>query len=1037
MAPRRLPIDPEPLAEPAQYVDPVQLAEGPEQPRYNLRGNEPEEEGLLPFPLPPIPGPDIEPPRERLREEMPDIIAGRMTPEQRLAAEYLKEFEEPRGTVGKTGTADEGLDFYSKVPGEVRFINGEPWLYDETNQEEPWRRYTANHAYDPKTGQVYESKAAGQPHAPLAGSLAEIPQRAGEVAVGAVADPITAFGRYMERARLGLVAPSFVDIQDASAIAGGMAGGDILRRTTRPGPAAPTPEPAAPPRPLPQPAPDIIPIPEPTPQYRVRPGGVWPQRSLSTEEVAAAARARRRAAERPETDEAGFYINALERGKRELPEQATAQEMREALVEMDVSAAEAAMLGLDRMLMGDAAVAQAQLREVEQEVSRAASRYNRARTLSQRMPENTGYQEQAAQMRREFEEARSRLPEARQTAQSAERTHIQDALTSFRNAEAQLKKINENIRAIRQQQGNDYGTLFEERKQAREYLNQTRRELEQARASDPRYRVVTREQVLEHIRANRPRTDLEIREYPKERYGPMTEPIARIREGMDQATPPLQRALMDRGIEAETAHNIASGMARAEPTEWGQIATALSENRGQVGLILDALEAAAGAPLNRMVDAWRGTDPFARGNRPPQYRSAIPDKNNSTLQEIAVTLKGPWEARRSIQKEIDAATENVNRLFDEYSRQPKGTQAEADALARYEQAVKDRDALSDKRRGAPKPPFQAAHWDQDIAPIGHMQVTMQRAPGEISTHMQGVATRIADRLQVINRRMGEINDRMIASDLTDGEYGILRREERALERERDKLEERMPVSAPSDDTIYMGNQFQSDWAGRGMEGFQSSADGQRLDALTRRMQVIRDQQTALNQRLDEMSVRNSRNAGTQMAHMTQGEREAFRRNSSGIRDGIRQELDILANELHELDAQRHRIQASPAYHALVANTRAWLRPVLEQFIDRGIASGAKYLGVPDGITVKTHNVIGEGTLRFYGEILRDELKFVMQRRGLPYSERQINSMHHPTRDEQFTGIWYIIEIPRNAKSGKGVRLMVKGIPVPQPDEENE
>src|SRR5262245_64967850 len=115
------------------------------------------------------------------RPFIPEDEAGPPLPladQEALVNQYLANY--PIGwTAGKMGEADEGLEYYSKIPGERVFVNGQYWIHDPANAERPHRPYTADHAIDPRTGQIYEPQDFGKapPAVPPAGSLSEIPGR--------------------------------------------------------------------------------------------------------------------------------------------------------------------------------------------------------------------------------------------------------------------------------------------------------------------------------------------------------------------------------------------------------------------------------------------------------------------------------------------------------------------------------------------------------------------------------------------------------------------------------------------------------------------------------------------------------------------------------------------------------------------------------------------------------------------------------------------------------------------------------------------
>lgn len=1049
---RRLPgFDDTSAVEPVQYVAPSQLAEAPAAPsyRFQLPGEAPNDEGLLPFPLPALRDPEPTVPGQPQTQAVPDILAGYATPEVQAAIEqYMKAVEHKplKNVSGKGGTEDEGLDYYSKIPGERIISGGHYWIYNPDNPEQPYKPYTAQHAIDPKTGQIYEL-APDLTHQPPAGSVAEIGPRLATLAK----EPFSAVGRILERARLGLEVPRSVEQSDAQEAANAILASSVFPKTSREGLRAfgrrpePTPEPHTN-RPRPTPEPEPPPIPEPVgalPQLRTRPAEARPQGHITQREFTnqrAAERQARLERDRPEVDDAGFYINALEQAKRNLPESATAGEMRQALRDLGVEDAEASMLGLDQFLLGERGTARQAVRDAERELGRLGSDYGKVLKKSRQATDNTQYREGVKLAAERIEQGRARLRAAQDEAKKAEISHMRRAHENFRSAELNLKKVNKAIRDAQElhkksgaEGSPNLSNMYEFRKIARDTLREDAKNLEKARVEDPTLRPVTREHIVTYLRQIRPRLGFEVREFPRDPYGPMTGPIRTIQgrspDGVT-ANPlesPFAAAMHRRGIAMHTARGIASSFADMSPLEWGVRAESLASHMDNPGAIREALEEAAGASLQAMASAWRGAHNNTNVRQNPRYRQSIPDKQNETLREVAVVLHGPWNVRKVLaQQERELGTQ-ARAKYDEYINAVKDSPEEANLLKEYEALIEEQNRVTALRRAAPRPPFTTGHWSDEVAPVGHMSVSMQRAPIELGGRAARQAVRAQAKLAElaaeevhINNRLRELGD-INAENLTqamENEENRLMARGRQIDAETERLQRDIPRGQASDDLIYMGNQFQSDWATSGAGGFRPRNTEQVVADLRRRMNEAGNEHNRIIHQMRQLERRT--------------DPDAVR-----LRNVLDERARGLFDDAEMMRRQMRDIEMKPAYHSLVASTNAWLRPVLEQFVEQGIRSGARYLGVPDGQTVLKHNPASEGTKRFYDEIVRKQLRYVMERRGLPYKEvRDINVMYNPEGTESFPGRWFLIELPRNAPSGRGVRLMSVPGAVPTQEENN-
>lgn len=234
---QRPPLEYERDVRPAQYLEPYQLA-GTQGTNYQFQlppGSEPTPEPSAQ--LTPIPIPAIENQRERLRQSLPDILAGHVTPQQRqLIDAYMEEFSSTpmRPVAGKSGTADEGLQWYSKVPGELRQTEQGLMIHDPTGQQ-PDRPFTYNHGYNFKTGQVYEAVPLSTDRMtflPVGQDIAD-PSNIHPDWPGIIAGPAGTIARAYERAQNGIAVPDSVIAREAMEVAGAVTSGTAIPRITR------------------------------------------------------------------------------------------------------------------------------------------------------------------------------------------------------------------------------------------------------------------------------------------------------------------------------------------------------------------------------------------------------------------------------------------------------------------------------------------------------------------------------------------------------------------------------------------------------------------------------------------------------------------------------------------------------------------------------------------------------------------------------------------------------------------------------------
>lgn len=987
--------------------------------------------------------------RQRLTELSPEarelaeaFLA--LDPREAGAARLPEDRTQFRPYAGKTGAEENRYyqPFGEFVPGET------PQVRRPDGSIVPLPR---DWAYHRESNQIYAIPETGLQRFTL---LPIGVNRAGETepaTPGFVMSALEALDKAYERMRMGLEVPQSVLVREAIDVGGlgssltfggrgalnpslSREAAERLRQADAPAavpPSAPAPVPAAP-------------ATAGLPQARTRPAS-----PATVQALAARTEAQRQArlrADMPEMDDAGFFINALERGKRELPERATANEMYEALRQVGVEPAEAQMLGLDRFLLGEAGVAREALRSAEREMSRLGTVFAKAARKAKDFPDNTAYASGVRNAREQLIEARRNVAGIRRTAQNASVAHMRDAMTQFHNAERYLKSVNNEIRTVRKEMAaagkNDLSdlrsvewpgvNLLDERITARQSLAEARKLMDDARSQDPGLRIVTRQEVLDHIRANRPQLDVYARYVPENFHGAMEEPIKRIREGSV-----FEHELMQRGVAYETAADIQMAFRGLDVTEWGQRAAALSSHMENPTVVREALEAAAGARLADMALAARGRHASQAGVQRPKYRQAVPDRDNPTMAEVAFVLKGPWSERTTARTELQRLIAERDQLFHEYSAAPKGSSREADGNRLYDELTEQIRNLEARIRELPKPPY-VRHWPDDLAPIGHMQVTMQRTVKDLSEKASRQREFLGRRMAKLRDEQAAIDQKINGLDITHAEETVLVARRNRIDKDITDLERRMPTSEAGDQ-IFMGNQFQSDWAVAGAQGFLGPDVAARIAALNKRIAELDRLDNVFSDQLARLR-KQSENRGAIMPREYRSREmdDPWNRLQDDIKD-IEKELRRIHNDRYKLGDLVRELQTKPEGHALVMSTRSWLRPVLEQFVDAGLRSGARYLGVPSGSTVRTWNPGTEGINQLYDNMLRDELRFVMKRRGLPVSDpKRITTMFSPDGDKSFNGEWFLIELPQNARRGRGVRLMAQpGIPaVPEAEEQN-
>lgn len=1028
-------------------------------PLPQIEYDQPEVAGRLPsydVPQPPMPTPGrgTPPPRPHTPDypisDIPQEPQAPTQAEQEVIDAYTLWANTPnRKVVGKKGTADEGLNFYSKVPGQMQLVNGQWWIQYPEEPDRPAEPFTANHAVNWETGQIYEQLPDVYDRATfLPAGVNQSTDTVEPAMPGFMSSALQALARAEERIRFGIDAHPMAINREARDVAGlamvagtvptlTKEGAEVLARGARP---AATPD-----------VPTVQPAPTPQqPQYRVTPTDVAPRGHITTRQLAdrrareAAETEARRLRETPEVDEAGFYVHALEQARLRLPERATAAEMRQHLTDLGVEAPEAAMLGLDNFLLGPVGGARAAVRSAAQDISRMDTALRNARAKLADHPGNSHYESEVQRLTQAVETARTQFHETRTAARQAEEAQLGTALQNFRNAEAHLKTINAQIRdakrlraklppeirrTVEKQplEGEDIPDLYVARAEARRQLEADRKALEDARSVNPGDRMVGREHLVTYLRQARPRLAFEVREFPAEPYGAMTGPINRILNPTPENRIAFRDALVRRGVEQMEAESIVRNFRNANPPEWGQRAAARSDHMRRPGVVREALEEAAGAPLNDMVSAWRGSSTAVGDVQLPKYRQSIPDEDNPTLREVAVILQGPWSQRRDITRQIqrlEVERSAANRVYNNAaSNTPESIQA-GKTYTNLSERIAD---LHRERDALPETPFTSGHWDTAVSPVGHMQLSMQRAPEMLPPVMEGASQRLTSRIDKLTGEINAINRRIDAiynssGDVTRAMYRQINRlsaRRGRIEKQIQRHRSQLPTSTVSEDQILMGNQFQSDWAGQGTAGFRPADAPKRIADMRKQITELENKAAADNQRMQTLLGQTPNGRVSELDPVRRRQFDVAEQNAIGNReDAFRLQTEI--NALKNL----------PSRHDLVLNMRAWLRPVLEQFLEMGIRSGARYLGLPSGATVAAHNPgLTPGTISFYNKALRDEMRFVMERRermnpiGLKYTERDIRSMFNPAGNQSFPGHWRLIELPQTRRPARGVRLM--------------
>lgn len=254
---------------------------------------------------------------------------------------------------------------------------------------------------------------------------------------------------------------------------------------------------------------------------------------------------------------------------------------------------------------------------------------------------------------------------------------------------------------------------------------------------------------------------------------------------------------------------------------------------------------------------------------------------------------------------------------------------------RYRQAIPDKEnpTMAEIAFTLPRPPvqFTSGHWIGVNNPMAHMQVSIQRVPRDISRHDKAInhlKTLSDRRLELANRIENEL-------DLPHDQWVAIRTQLNKLDKQIERLESRVPEMGAGDHLIFLGNQFQSDWA----------------------------------------------------THVAQGRPVPQGKGGS-----------------------------------LVSSAMDWIIPTMEQFVDRGIASGLRRIAIPDGATVKYYNPTGSNVEGIY-ELVRRGLDKVLERRGITPVSRQDIQRIYPIDDSYggnprgYIGRWHVVELPENAPRG--------------------
>ena len=449
-----------------------------------------------------------------------------------------------------------------------------------------------------------------------------------------------------------------------------------------------------------------------------------------------------------EIDPAGFHIHSLETAKRQLPERGTADEMRAALLREGVDEGEIRSLGLDDLFYGRHAGTIRAFRDMERAQGRLGNELGVALRQERQFPLSQANKAKVEAAKQSLMEGAQKLGVARRESIIAMRESILDANKAVVVAEGALKKINRRIRGL---EPSDVSKelLYQARAAAKRKLEAAKEARVHAAQNAPGRREISADEVVRHIRENRPILGTYVREYPGgRRYGDATEIVNTIRH-----SDLLPNHLRSLGISPDFVTTVMKHLRNTNPTEWGVKLSAMDNYMGRPGLLIKAIEEMSGMPLGRLAQISRleGDISFI----PPRYRFATPDKENPTLREIAITLT---------------------------------------------------------RKGENRPMFESPHWQGVSNPVSHMQTSIQRLPVQMSDDLVKKAMDMQERIDLISRERNEIGRRIDSSSISDAEFGRLHNRDVALEKELNKLYRDFPKVKPSENLVYIGHQFQSDWA---------------------------------------------------------------------------------------------------------------------------------------------------------------------------------------------------------------------------------
>lgn len=454
-----------------------------------------------------------------------------------------------------------------------------------------------------------------------------------------------------------------------------------------------------------------------------------------------------------ETDRAGFYLPSLEALRRpDTPERLTPRQVRDILDREGVTTAERHALGIEDALLGPVGVARREHDAAVRNLGRIANEHGQLARKARDTPLGD-YPRQLQELSVRMGQARNEERVLRNISWNAERDHIRSAIRDFRAAEARHKEASNAVR-MGPRYLRDIEPLLAERRKTFQALEEARRELAARAEFDPENRVISRQEIIDHIRSRRPDLDTHVRRFPEGTegvYGDISAGIARIRHGG-----PLRERLRAIGLDDTLTDYLVRELGNAAPHHWPNNIAAVNNHlyqRGRAdraladsGAVKAAVEEVVGAPMSRIVSAAR---PPQGDTARPRYRWAIPDQDNPTQVEQAITLRGRFQ-------------------------------------------------------------YGSGHWVGVDNPVAHMHISVQRLPMERAGVGAKTQKRLDDLNQErfdLATRLHDNRNPVPPDELMD----LVRRLSN-VEKQVEKTERKLPNRGPSEEMTYLGNQFQSDWS---------------------------------------------------------------------------------------------------------------------------------------------------------------------------------------------------------------------------------